>query len=434
MINNTIKKERMKAHKIALLVSGFIAILLGACGEKTDPSDIWGEDPTLEIRPLSYVPILPIWDIQGDPTDVFAGFDEHIYVVDEATERVIAYNLSLDPNQAVERFVPGARAVAQDLQLNLLVLGNYDTTLIIGSDTLNYTLPAIYKFATSSFSSFSLNTLIPVDTIIHPFYYALAPTNRIIEDGQQVTFNDIDVLSDNSFYVTRSGPIDNPRSSIGMGPDDAVLLFNSEGEFQREVVIFDQALGRNQTDFFKTPFGISTRVFPVSGSILVDINPSRDFIVTFRDPEVARNVVYVGFQESETETFYYVQDIRTPSSESGGPRYLYSLGIFEDPVGVEISQRNIFVTDAGKDTVFQFNTLSSSNPTSAINGGQEGIQPQLADGSLGNFVPISFGGTGSTPDQFNRPWSVAFIDDLVVVVDRGNRRVLKFKLTTDFEE
>ena len=62
---------------------------------------------------------------------------------------------------------------------------------------------------------------------------------------------------------------------------------------------------------------------------------------------------------------------------------------------------NIFIADAAKDSIFKFTPLGDE------------LQ--------------SFGG----PDVFNKPYAVAFFDNTLYVVDSGNNRILRFKLSTD---
>lgn len=399
-----------------------LLFLLWGCGDKTEKYDIWGSDPTLEIPPLSYVPVYPIWRQYQDPTDVYAGFDDHIYVVDAGTEEVIAYNFSFDEEQAIRLSIPGARAVAQDLRLNLLVIGRAETTI----NNVTYDLPAIYRLKPNSLESYTLNDFSVVDTLIHPFYYNRSVSTALLPDAEKVQFNDIDVIGNNNFYVTRSGPVDNERLSIGMGPDDAVLYFNKEGEFQQEIVVFDPLLRKNVEGFFRTPYGITTRTFPTRTA--QSNSESRDFIVTFAEEGVPRKANYIGYFEDPNNSYYYFQDLQEP--EDPRIRGIYDLGLFEKPLGIAFTQENIFVVDAAKDSVYQFNTITS-NPNGRGRGGEEGIRPTRADGSLGPFTSVSFGGTGSGPTNFVEPTAVAFLQDFLFVVDRNNQRVIKYKLTTD---
>lgn len=79
------------------------------------------------------------------------------------------------------------------------------------------------------------------------------------------------------------------------------------------------------------------------------------------------------------------------------------------------------MTDRGKDSLFVFTS-----------GGVEGVQPPAG---IRSTIPIrvSFGGTGDGAMQFDRPEGVAYFQRLVYVADRGNNRISRFRLNTDFE-
>ena len=48
-------------------------------------------------------------------------------------------------------------------------------------------------------------------------------------------------------------------------------------------------------------------------------------------------------------------------------------------------------------------------------------------------VLVSFGGTGTSLSQFNNPSGVAYYQQVLYVADTDNKRILRFKLTTDFD-
>jgi len=81
----------------------------------------------------------------------------------------------------------------------------------------------------------------------------------------------------------------------------------------------------------------------------------------------------------------------------------------------------IFVVDQGKDSLYQFTAT-----------GLEGVRPP-AGAATTKYQMASFGGTGTGLTQFNKPSAVAYKNKIVWVADSGNKRVLRFKLTTDFQ-
>ena len=71
------------------------------------------------------------------------GFDELIYVVDAGSEEVVV--LDQAGRELGRKYVQGAKAVAQDRTFDLLVIGEFDTTLIDGGTPRQYTFSAIYR-------------------------------------------------------------------------------------------------------------------------------------------------------------------------------------------------------------------------------------------------------------------------------------------------
>jgi hypothetical protein len=79
------------------------------------------------------------------------------------------------------------------------------------------------------------------------------------------------------------------------------------------------------------------------------------------------------------------------------------------------------VADSEKDSVFVFQE-----------NGFEGVSPppQYTNRKL---INVSFGGNGNGPKQFNRVSGVAFFNRILYVADAGNKRISRYKLTSDYE-
>ncbi|MGB0345916.1 MAG: hypothetical protein ACPGGA_00450, partial [Balneolaceae bacterium] len=82
----------------------------------------------------------------------------------------------------------------------------------------------------------------------------------------------------------------------------------------------------------------------------------------------------------------------------------------------------IFVVDEGLNKLFQFQT-----------NGQEGVPPPAGAEDQSRQIMVSFGEFGAGPKQFDQPSGVAYFDRVVYVADKGNNRIARFKLTSDFE-
>ncbi len=365
--------------------------------------------PVFEVRPVAYIPIQPTLTGFAKPTDVLAGFDELIYVVDEGTEQVIAYDESY--RELGRLRIQGAKAVAQDLRLDLLVLGSVDTTI----NNVTYRLNAIYRIDLKNGVNYGIRYAKIKKLIVHPFYFtANLSKGPLLE---QVVFNRIAVMADNFYYVTRNGPI-NITTQFG-GPDDGVILFDDEDRYRSNIEIFSQEFG-NIRDYFKKPFGIKTFVNPPQR-----VNPSisKDFFVTSLGDGVALRTQLIGYTETEDQAFYSVR-ILGVGDTTRSTRFLYDPLRFGRPTGLALTgdgTNYLFVLDSEKDSLFQF-----------TNQGAEGVVPPPGSLETRNII-ASFGGRGSNLNEFRNPQAIAYSRRIVMVADTDNQRVLLFRLSTDFQ-
>ena len=375
-------------------------LVLSGCedylGEETDLSFI--EVPQTTFREVAYVPVQPILNQFVSPTDIIAGFDELMYVVDSATQQVIALDES--GRELGRKFVKGAKAIAQDRKLDLLVIGLYDDN---GQDR-----SCIYRFSLSGSNGYGLQFAEATDTIIHPYYFRNSPLTQ----DTSVFFNRITVISDNSFYVSRSGP-----NNSGLIPDDAVLLFiDGKDDIVSPVVIASRS-GAQFLDYFKKPFAISSLAKPPQ----ISVDQRNDFLFTSLDPLGVLKVQYIENLES-IDGSVYLPKTDWSADTTLADNFINEPFRFKQPVGVEFTgdgSNYIFVVDRATDSLYQF----TSN-------GLEGVQPPPASGQI-KYVNTSFGGTGIGPTQFNNPSAVAYKDEVLYVADEGNGRILRFKLTLD---
>ena len=382
--------------------------LLTACegffGKKTSTDFL--DEPIYNDQTVAYVPIQPVLDDFDYPVDVIAGWDQLIYVADQGTEEIVS--LDQAGNELGRFRIPGLGSIAQDRTLDILAAGTIDT-VINGTD---FTLPAIYRLDLQKSGDYGLKNAQIKNTIIHPFFFKAGTP---IKDDELVRFEGIAPIADNRYYVSRTGPSNSPFK-FG-GPDNAVLLFNPEDEFQTPVFVTTN-LGLFR-DYFKQAKGIASLAQPPQ-------SPSVDRRGDFVFASVGENVLKVQtirFLESDFGASYEVQNY-VVGDTSRADRFLYEPNRFEEPVDVTVAgdaTNYIFVVDAAKDSVYQFNAL-----------GFEGVNPPAGSRSS-KVIRASFGGTGDGLTQFREPRGVAYLDKILFVADSGNGRVLRFKLTTDFE-
>lgn len=393
------------SHITLLLLS---AITFSACegffGKKTDLEFI--DEPNYQTRDVAYVPVQPIIEGFAEPTDVVAGFDGLIYVVDAGTEEIIAIDVA--GNELGRVKVPGVTKVVQDRRMNLLAIGTMDTTI---SD-VTYTLATVYRLSLNGSTGYGIRHAEIVNRVINPFYFK---SSFSVNDAQ-VRFTSVDVLADNDYYVSRTGPRDN-EVQVG-GPDDGVLLLNQNDKYVTNVfVTTDQGLVRGH---FRTPLCITTLAKPPQGPF---VNESRDFVVAMSDPTLPVKVQLINFEESEFGSAYRVVFLDYADTTEAHD-FLYRPERFMTPTDMTIAgdgTNYLFVVDAEKDSLYQFTSQ-----------GYEGVNPPPGSSETKNII-ASFGGRGQGPTQFNEPSAVAYLDQVIYVADKRNGRILRFKLTTDFD-
>lgn len=384
-----------------------LTVLTSACegflGKKTDTDFI--DPPVFQNRDVAYVPIQPSIEGFASPSDIIIGFDGLIYVVDEGTEEIISLDVS---GRELGRInIPGVTKIAQDRRLDILAIGTFDTVI----NDQNYTLSTIYRLDLNGPTGFGIQFAQIERKLINPFYLK----SSFSEADVPVEFTSVDILADNEYYVTRQGERSNV-SQVG-GPDDAVIFFDNDDNYVSTVFI-STGTGLYR-DWFRNPSCITTFIKPPQNFNIPDV---QRFFVAMTDPIVPVKVQAFEFVQSEFGADYELRILGSDTTKSDD--FLYRLNRFEEPVDMTITGDGsslLFVVDAAKDSVYQF-TLS----------GLEGVEPPPGASSNRNVI-VSFGGTGQGPTEFNRPSAVAYDDEILYVADQGNGRILRFRLTTDFD-
>ncbi|GAB4374765.1 MAG: hypothetical protein Kow0075_00670 [Salibacteraceae bacterium] len=375
----------------------------GFFGKKTDLSFI--DPPDFNVRDVAYVPIQPIIEGFAEPTDVVAGYDDLIYVVDAGSEEIIAFDKA--GSELGRKHIPGVRKIAQDRRLELLAIGTVDTVI----NNVNRTLSTIYRLSLIGNGGYGLRYARVVKRLVHPFYFR----NNFQGSDEQTRFTAIDVMADNSYYVSRTGPSD-LENQIG-GPDDGLVIFNAEDRYISNVFV-TTASGFSR-GYFKTPLCVTTLAKPPQSAL---VNESRDFFVAMGDPSAPIKVQSFEFIETEFGSSYEVKQLSPDTSQADD--YLYRPGRFIQPFDMWLTgdgTNYLFVVDSEKDSLYQFTTR-----------GFEGVNPPPGSSASKNII-TSFGGRGQGPMQFHAPSAVTYLDKIVYVCDKNNGRLLRFKLTTDFD-
>lgn len=394
----------------------FAVLALTACenyfGDKTDIGFI--DVPIGNSRQVAYVPIQPALTSFTRPVDICIGFDGLVYIVDEGSEEVVAMDES---GRILGRIkVQGARSVTQDRRFDLLVIGTADT--LIGGNTKTFT--AIYRLRMINGSGYDISNALTIGKIVHPFYESSSfSTNDILVQFNRigVIANNSDVDRNNQWYVSRTGPATN-----SLNPDDAIIWFgNDDKRISNISVNTTSGLFR---DYFENPFGLTSLSQPPQFTA----TNSNDFIYTSKDANNSLKVQYIEFLETEFGAEFRPKILASSGDTSLADGFINSPGKFNNPVDVTVAGDGtsyIFVADAGSDSIHQFTAT-----------GLEGVLPPPATG-ISKFQNTSFGGTSSpgSPEinKFKEPMAVAYFREVLYVADAGNGRILRFKLTTDFD-
>ncbi len=346
---------------------GIIAVLLGVlwqCHEKPAPPTA-PLDTTAVLNDTVYVPVRPAWTGFRHPSDVLVGREPFIYVADTENDRVVMLDLAgrvLGSAGNIKHPV----AVAQDGHFDLLVCGELDTVL----NNQAVTVGAIYRIALREAAH-------QIDK---------APVRIVYTELQKPArrFTGITVLPDNSYLVARTGP----ANVSPIDPDDAILHISANDELLSPVPTL-RPVG-NALNSLQQPSGIS-----VTG------NTTYDFAFTQIGPDMQFKVQWLQYAGGK------IADWRpkfTPADNTD----LLRVYRFDRPEDVTYDNYgNLYVVDAGKDSVFKFNFA-----------GQE--------------FSYSFGGTGSGLREFRQPKGIAFYDGILYVADAGNNRILRFRLSSDY--
>lgn len=366
-------------------------------------------DPNTTLQNVGYVPILPIWTSVSHPVDVFVGYDEMVYIIDDAGLKIF------DLKGELKRSIPiyKAKEVTQDRRIHTYVLGK----VVKKINGIDRELSAVYHLnhtASASGPEF-------IDTLVHPFCDVSRNNIPFRNQDLQVEFNGLGCRADNILYVSRKGPVNDQTSSAR--PDNAVLFYDENGKnisYAKGLYPLDPNL--------KSAVGISAlATFAGPPQKIFGMNESHDFIICQADQtkEIEYRVLWITESIDPDAGITYGENsalLEMDLTKANG--FLYEPNKFKNPVDVYIAPDQtgyIFVVDDETDMLYQFTPK-----------GYEGVSPP-ANSSETKYIKVSFGGEGSGPFEFNDPTGVCYFNKIVYVADKNNNRIMRFRLNTDIE-
>ena len=410
--------DNMKNKNYSFVIIFLLTIILNGCsaifGNKkdaqTDQIFVQGAiDPNLIPNAVGYVPIFPFFNNFSHPVDVYVGYDEMVYVIDDNGLNI------LDQKGTHNAIIPilGATDVIQDRRLDLYVAGR------INHPTLG-NRAAIYHLINTASGNYQI-----IDTLIHPFCDdSRASTGDRGADDLDVQFTGLATLADNTLYVSRTGPRNNLNSFIR--PDNAILVFDQQGNNT------GYALGLTPTtSSLKSVMGVSSIATLAGPPQRVNgISTSKDFFVTqaSADPSVEYRFLRITTKDDpDLGTLYGESSNYLNFDKTKADRFQYESFRFKKPEDCFIAPDNLqysFVVDSGTDSLYVF-----------TNQGFEGVNPP-ANSIFKKQVIVSFGGAGSDgtfsgPFSFNDPCGVCYNKKIIYVADKNNNRICRYKLSVD---
>jgi hypothetical protein len=274
---------------------------------------------------------------------------------------------NLAGSEMSERSILHPRSLAQNYRLDLFVGGEIVST---NGDTVG----AIFRIKLHD-AAHRLD-LARVDTIWREYAH---PVRR---------FPGITVLPDNTWLAVRTG---NDNSSF-IDPDARVLSFNAEDQFVTPVPAFATRAGSGITDIN----------FPTAIASFPNV---RDFVMTQSSEGVSYGAIWMIYQ-STSEFEGWVPKFDPANAGDRGVDFVRP-NRYSQPEAVTIdrARRDIFVADAGTDSIFKFN-------------------------SRGIFKSESLGPV-RTSRSLKRPVGLAFYNKILYVADDSSGVILRFMLSTD---
>jgi hypothetical protein len=361
---------------MTVLIAMVVAAVLGGCNEERFDLSTLPTGGVVVVGETTFVQLNPPWLGFNQPQGIIVGNESFVYVADTENDRVVMLDLSgriIGFSQPIRRPV----ALAQDKRLQLLVCAQLDT--LLPGDAAPTSFGALYRLDLPS-----AGHLIGAATPRRVFFEPLDSTRR---------YTGVATMYDNSYYLTRVGP---KNELARVDRDIAVLLFAKNDSLVSPVT---QNFSPDGTGLLSIHRLTSIATMPTGRSV--------EYV--FSQVELAPGAIRPLYKVqwirliSEGQTTNYVSKFY-PSVD--GEIDLLKIDRFSRPSGVTLDPSGIlFVTDAALDSVFRFNA--------------RGVER------------FSFGGTGSGDKQFREPSGIAHFDKTIYVADKGNNRIVRFKLSTD---
>lgn len=348
-----------------------ILVFLSSCKEEKYPVNSLPPAETIKkIGDTVYIQQNPEWTGFNKPQAILIGKEPLVYVADTDNNRIVMMDIGGNVI-GYSKYIKRPIGLAQDNRLRLIVCAEFDT--LLSGHSVPTTFGAVYKI-----DLFAARNNISIADIRRIYYEPSDSVRR---------FTAVATLYDNQFYITRVGIKNEPER---IDKDIAVMQFSSDDKFLSTI-----------PDLTPEGTGIKS-LHTLTGIATMPTGKSVEFVISQTGDKAQFKVQWIRLvsvgQTTNWESKFYPQT--DPDLD------IFRLNHFNNPEGIAIDPSgNLYVIDAGKDSLFRFTT--------------RGIEK------------YSFGGTGNGKEKFNKPHGVAYFDKILYIADTGNNRIVRFKISTD---
>ena len=353
---------------IKILPVFLFAVSLYSCAPKTDLADypITTNPNPVSTSDTTYIQQSPVWTGFNGPEDILIGKEPLIYVADTQNNAIIQMDLSGLQIGSLEFRHP--RCLAQDNNFDLLVVA--DSVLSVTFDTIS----VLYRVKTVAAGGI-ITTAEKIALIASDYATPLTSRKRI--------FTGVSTFPDNTYIVSRTGP----SNSSSLDPDNAILKIRGIASVTSVTLL---------TGFQGQGNGVYS-IDKIS-SLWTTQSNNTDFLLTRNTNDYGFKLEW--FQYDNVNGAYLPKYL--PESNSDITRLQLS-----NPEDVTLDNNsNIFVVDAGNDSLYKFN-------------------------NAGKILRESFGGLGNGVNKLDHPHGVAFFNKVLYIADTGNNRIVRYKLSTE---